>query len=327
MRSSISSSKPIELALGVVLVCLSFASTWVDAWSWQPGMSDGIAPEMQRKVESTDPEWVFVGNSELEFGIDEGVLAEALGPRAVVLSQRGSRSSHWYLMLKHHVFGRGARPHTVVVFGDRDALIGRPPRADNSTALVQHMRGDENEVVRKVFADSGGSFLVALWNSDRERKRRRWLDRVAELGLDLVFDASGAELRAAASEQVFAQGQMRRAKRPERALPVAELAPERAAQAGTRAALEATLLPEIIDLCRRHEARLIFVSAPLRADSPRYDTFRNPALPGYLAEHGATWIPADSFEIPASDYVDSYHLNHEASRRFTRDLAARLERL
>lgn len=99
------------------------------------------------RLNSLQPEFVFIGNSMLETRIDPVYLTHLLDGRvAISLAVLGSQSAIWYLQLKNLVAASDVPPRTVFVFF-REDLITRPLEAldgrnhDVIESLLQN--GDE----------------------------------------------------------------------------------------------------------------------------------------------------------------------------------------
>lgn len=82
--------------------------------------------ETFKRIQATQPEFVFIGDSLLGYSIDAPLLETILGGRKIeVLWHGGAASAAWYLYLKNFVVGAGIHPRRVFIF-IHDAVLTDP---------------------------------------------------------------------------------------------------------------------------------------------------------------------------------------------------------
>lgn len=93
------------------------------------------------KLRADRPEWVLVGNSQLNSRVDPDYLEKLCGHPLYKLSFSATKSAMWYLMVRTIVVPSGVKPKVVTVFfRDRDLM--RPTmRAGDNHEMIERLNG------------------------------------------------------------------------------------------------------------------------------------------------------------------------------------------
>ena len=93
------------------------------------------------KLRDDRPEWVLVGNSQLNSRVDAAYLEELCGHPLYKLSFSATKSAMWYLMVRTIVVPSGVKPKVVTVFfRDRD-LVRPTMRAADNHEMIERLNG------------------------------------------------------------------------------------------------------------------------------------------------------------------------------------------
>jgi hypothetical protein len=237
---------------------------------------------------------LLLGNSLLDDGVDLDDLRRRLGPgvRAGRFVVESSTYFDWLYGLRH-LFGRGARPRTVVLVMSARQWLTTATRGEVTAGLMVDRR-DLTRLAADVGLDNTKTSNLAFasvsnYYANRAEIRKWLLGRVVP-GLDALSPR-------------FAP--------PAPPLPSGELAGR---QAGPR-------LTAIRDLCEGHGARLVVVVPPT-------GTGPEGGVDG-IVEAGAragvaVLVPVAEGRLSAEHYRDGFHLNELGRAVFTEALASQL---
>ncbi len=262
------------------------------------------------RLNSVQPEFVFLGNSLLETRIDPNRLNELLNDRAAVsLAVEGSQSAVWYLQLKSLVAASDSPPDTVFVFFHND-LITKPQEA---------LDGRNSDLIESLVTGDGAEFEEILDSSrTAHQKTVATLQQVYPLqehgtaardGLSeaaaALFPSSRSELSSRADDAFAFQHR----REPE----VTDELPE--ASKPFQEAVSNSFLPTMLQVAEEAGIRLVFVRVQARPNedgSPNQSEsmrFYAQDLGYYLKANGADYV--DFTGNPAVDaalYYDSFHI-------------------
>jgi len=239
---------------------------------------DATAPD----VSTTAASVMLIGNSAVVTNLEDAPL-EAHGVH--VIAQLGTDAPMWYVQARAQLEQAPALEHLVVVASLYHLGSTRP-----SPTLHPHLRSEEPVLSAKVFSDASPPWWWAI-DHRRELLRR---DTLLTLMAPVVEPLTALEIQTALKRtQSFDD-------RQGVALPLTPPTSD--------PALEATLVPDLLDLLRASGVELIIAEAPLHPKNPHraYPAFRADLQALAAAEGDVTWLAAP--EHPGGDFQDPWHL-------------------
>ncbi len=112
--------------LAAVVPIAATVTTWAP-----PGRlvdrDDYVDFQYARKIDAVRPGILLLGNSVLDWGVDEHLLGELLGTPVLKIGIGGSASAWWYLLVKNVLPAANHRPDVLVRMRTRRAAEGEPP--------------------------------------------------------------------------------------------------------------------------------------------------------------------------------------------------------
>ncbi|MDP2304677.1 MAG: hypothetical protein Q8P18_01450 [Pseudomonadota bacterium] len=330
----------VAIALAILLPLATLAIPL--AWWARPDPEASLAPVAagMEKSLANDPEVVLLGASKVYTDLDQAALAGALAssPDEVKpLNLSGTTAPVWYAVLKNRVYGTGKKPKLILVYSTFDWALAARPSGETERAVLLAQMGSDEEVLRRksLGAGAGG----AMW--DRVRRRRTeshaammGLVRDAAVGFTLATPgaapagegrvAAGAALAAPALDALFGMEAGLDLSAANRAIPIVEEARKQAA-ASTR--LEDTLLPDFLEMAAAHDAKIVFIHAPVRLSS-EFGFQVEPQLMRdavqAINDAGAGYVDLRELRLGDAAFGDAAHLNRVGRDTLTRALIERL---
>lgn len=284
---------------------------------------------------SASADLVLLGNSLLDEGVDENLLAELTGRRTLKLTHGGAASAWWYLVFKNIIATAPQKPRTVVLFF-RDINLTNATRHTTGPwrAILEDMANPrEPDLDRLVYLGQRSPLIRSLVrHSSLYQQRERahaWLDRGIKRRLIAPLLRLPPNGPARAIERVFADERMDGDLLTLRQIAAANERSARAFRFAPRC--RESFLPLIIDLAAREKIELICVRMKRRrdldpgAESTRLKTYVAD-LRAFLESRGVPLIDfTPRTEIGPEYYGVGDHFNRETGRpHFTHLLAAAL---
>lgn len=90
-----------------------------------PQLDDYIQRRYRNTVDEIRPNFVLIGDSVLELGVNQDQLTELTGKKAYKIGLFGAASAEWYLIFKNNILQADYRPETVIIFF-RDTILTAP---------------------------------------------------------------------------------------------------------------------------------------------------------------------------------------------------------
>ncbi|MGC6494185.1 MAG: hypothetical protein ACON5B_15225, partial [Myxococcota bacterium] len=258
-------------------------AVWVPSTTWMYGQVDfdTHALRLEAELAASEAEVLVLGSSLANRGIDEDVLADALGLReeqVLVLQLPHASVAHHYAVLKNRVFAEGHRPRVVVVAAAMNAMLHHELLTfqPNLDRLVDQMGPDEPVLGARVFGLSSPTQLQ--WMVARERAgawRASILEGLADAFVGWSTDRNAYEveqLTTKINEQVFDDAAMDYDLHEEVATGVGRKgARMRAIDLPPFELRTHGLLDVMQALATAHEASLVWVRMPLPPSSQALD--------------------------------------------------------
>lgn len=325
----------VAAVLGPLLILLPPLAWW--ARPTEPTPPDATAQRIEKAMAS-DPDVVLIGASKAWTDLDPALLAKELGlpPGAVGrANMSGSRAAVWYAILENRVFGTGATPRLVVIYGGFESLVQAEPASEGERSmLLAQMGADEPVLRRKALGEDNAASEV--W--ERVRKRRTdlhhdgmgWLRDGAvglilgEPGADGII-AAGNRIAGPALERLFGLDAAIDVSGAHRAIPVVEA--ERSNLVKEQASLDDTLIPDLVELVQSHGARLLIGVAPNRPGMDKPGAWAPELLPAAVAlfnEKGVGFTDLRDLGLGDAAFGDAVHLNQSGRLQMTHALAERI---
>jgi hypothetical protein len=301
-----------------------------------------FTPQIKRihidKISRYQAELVLIGDSVLLLGVDSEQLTQELGKETYSMSEPGSGSAIWYLMLKNMILESLPRPKYVLILF-RDTMLTSPTYRTTGRylALVDDYAKSDEPLVHQL------AYINAMTPLDRWTEQylplysARWqirteLDRsIRYTGPRLLLDCS-LKCTDAAMDSVFGAGEVDVAAL-NRAVEEAEESFYEPAMMDFEGQIDRSFLPAMLQLARENGFTLIFVrtktlSYPELASEPAGLRRYMEALEAYLKNNGAYYIDfAHDERIKESYFYDLKHLTEEGKAAFTPMLAEKLKPL
>ena len=247
-------------------------------------------------LEKARPRVLLIGDSMLETRIDPHEINKLASERWEVLSQAGSSSAIWFLMMKNLIAAQSAPPRVVIIFF-RERQLTRPAQRTGGgyrKTIQTYMRGSEPEI-EKVLAASNQRqqtwperLSLALYPV--QWRQEAWRDKLQNRALDIV--ASSKEFRAIreGTREIFSLRNLRKDtgedfESEDRAQRELEPKDENFSTAITR-----SFLPAILEIARKKDIHLI--------------CFRVKGKPRATGEPGRASVEFLAYERELRDYLE-----------------------
>jgi len=110
--------------------------------------SPEIRKTVQTEIEQFNPEILLLGNSVLEEGIDQGQFEQITASRTMKVSEQGTTSAYWYLVIKNNIIAAKNPPKYILLFF-LDNLLTRPDFAvmGDYMPIIDELAGDHEEIL------------------------------------------------------------------------------------------------------------------------------------------------------------------------------------
>lgn len=289
-------------------------------------------------IEENRVDFVLVGDSVLEQGVDTMALSELIDAPAYPIAVPGSKSAFWYLILKNVILEAQYRPsHVVIVF--RDTMLTLPNFHVDGGYIIELDQ----------FATAHEDFLVEHAYLNFMNPLERWgLGHFPLYGsrqhlteaADRYSSNTLARLLLSCDDECVERGMATahhvtnvRDDFRDEALEGDEAMLFTRRAMNFKASVETSFLPEIIRLAKENGIRLVFVHArtqqfPSEAAEPAALRKYKRDLAAYLLENG---IPLLDFShdprLTAEYFEDIVHMNDAGKAIFTQMLAEALQEL
>lgn len=314
-------------------------AVWVPSTTWMYGQVDfdTHALRLEAELAASEAEVLVLGSSLANRGIDEDVLADALGLReeqVLVLQLPHASVAHHYAVLKNRVFAEGHRPRVVVVAAAMNAMLHHELLTfqPNLDRLVDQMGPDEPVLGARVFGLSSPTQLQ--WMVARERAgawRASILEGLADAFVGWSTDRNAYEveqLTTKINEQVFDDAAMDYDLHEEVATGVGRKgARMRAIDLPPFELRTHGLLDVMQALATAHEASLVWVRMPLPPSSQALDVVSpelEDAALSWWEELGSGFLDMRTLPLGELDFEDSRHLSPEGAQVLSQSLGEAL---
>jgi hypothetical protein len=299
----------------------------------------------QDRIAIKKPEFVFIGNSMLATRIDPEVLSDLAGAgRSHLIVEGGTRSVHWFLILKNQVIASGSPPRFVFIFFRDNALTMPLSRTTGKyRAIMERLSLAHEPEVENVLRVNGdwryhlrsSLFFVYPMQAHRQYARNAIGQGAAILVMpDLVVGSVASRIGLASEENVRSTKIRYKAMKSKvndlfhytklRISDVDEMSEDREAQR-FGAVVDNSFLPAMIDLASKSGIKLVFVRIkPREATLGRVS--ESTALAQYLSEldqyvtsqgHIMEDMAQDS-TITYDMYLDNGHILPEYKHTYTK---------
>ncbi len=327
---------PAVLAVLGPLVVFALAATLLEVGDTTPD-----SRRVRGNFACENADIVITGSSRARTDIDPDQLAQALAPpphHAMAATVHGSNAPVWYAVLKNGIFARGCRPDLIIVYDIADKLFAADVLPDERIRLLApYLTGDDPVIEERIYGKAKRNW----WTKQREkvaRMRESWMATLAAWATGLMFVPHEGETRVQQGRRiltglfdgVFAGEKLRKVDGQERVqvMPAGVQLPEQRDVLAKHP--DDTFLPAIIELVRRHGARVLVARAP-SPPSRRGAEHTSPELARGCAARvtrlGAAYVDLRSDDVRDAWYADVRHMNALGRRYVTQTLADHIRRL
>lgn len=125
-----------------------------------------IRKTVQEEIEQYEPEIILLGNSILEKGINLKLFEELTGIKTLKISEQGTTSAYYYLMIKNNIITARTYPKYLIIFF-LENLLTRPDFAvtGDYQVLLDEIAGDDEQVLwQKAYANNQNSLVGNINN-------------------------------------------------------------------------------------------------------------------------------------------------------------------
>jgi len=281
------------------------------------------------------PPIVVVGNSIADAALDEGLLAGLTGSDATCIHKGAALSAWVYMAVKNLVIPHDPKARLLVyVFTDNELTRPSGNTGGHSTPLLADVAEEHEPLVERLaFLGGLGGTAYYLHRYVPLMRSRGPAQQALALGIKTVVvgPLTGRDLPAMERSVAYAFS-------AEKMSPAQSTLRQREAesrmalhQEGFRGLVDASFVPPLIEICRRHGIRLVFLRQPTRRQvrrrvtaTTRYDREQS----AYFDERGIPFLDyLGSEELGLEDFHDYAHLNARGRERLTRHVAQRLQEL
>lgn len=299
-----------------------------------PTFTPRIKDEHIKAIDANRPEFVLIGDSTLEEGVDQTLLTSELHEETYKLSVRGSATAAWYLVMKNVVMKSAHRPkYIVILFRDTmltvpyfrttgrylellDDYAGKNEPVLNELAFINQMNPVE-KIMEQYLPLYGMRWDI---RTGLEHRLRYMAPSIINCQKDCAEDAVhsifGRELDTIALNQMIEDS-------------VDSLySPD---EMNFDRHIDTSFLPVMIDLAEDNNTSLVFVRTgtlnfPTVESEPQALKNYINLLGAYLADHDNVYFLDLAYDerIDASFFVDSVHFNAHGKELFTPILADEL---
>ena len=323
-----------RLALFLVVVALALGTVVAGSHALPAPERERFDRETARRVRKRKPDLVLLGNSMVNSRFHEATLRELLRPlRVMVIGVPGSKTAHWYLMLKNQILAGKHRPQRVLIFFYGEELTQPEARATGAeTWRAERVSPEDDPVVtRKLAPDWHDPIARLSWQLGRlvpvgrvrarsEGPTHAWATQVSAW-LQPEPDESA---RSTAINGLFELDALRTSSAQPEPEPRGGLFGLAGRKLSFAEQMERSFVPDILALARDAKVNLVFLHIRERASAegqplpPGYPEYLK-RIQHYLNERGVGFVDLTPNEWEqASFYGENSHLKHRVRGRYTR---------
>lgn len=273
-------------------------------------------------------EVVVIGNSQAFSAVDHNQLAERLGAPGTGWTSTlpGLHADGAYAVLKYRIFGAGARPKIVVLPMSLSHLLDvTPPQPHNLAKLQDHIPGSDPVLDAKVF---GTAASWPRWNrmvAQVQTARDQLLEQLTSTPLRLAGVADPAARMDAAREAALGKVAGANLAKQVQVMPTGNARPAASTTLAVKAGgLEATLLPDLVALCKAHGAQLVIATVPQQAQFLGASPEDARDVAAWLQAQGVPFLHLEQVPIPPDGWLDPGHISGKGQVVYTDELARRI---
>ena len=262
----------------------------------------GLAPPPRRPfddkalklLQKNKPTCVLLGDSMLGTRIEEKVLSQLASERCFVLSQPGSSSATWYLMMKNLVTAQTPPPRTVIILYRNRQLTLPAHRAEGEyrKSMEPYMQGPEPLIDRLVIpSQKPPGLLEGAVNAiyPLERQRENVVDKMQSWALDLVASSREYDRIRDSAKILFSPKNLRTGTLVDEQEDGGQLSLDPDTH-DFEQSVGASFLPVILEIARSHNIQLVF-----------YEVKRRPRPDGGYGEESVT---APAYRVALRAYLE-----------------------
>ncbi len=302
-------------------------------WSSRVGLLDSpdqasappLLPHIRALLEHDlprDPPVLVLGNSQAEAALDEEALGRALGvgrDGVVMATMRSTRAPFAMALLARWL--DIAHPKLVLVPMSLEHLLDVTPPTGQQRQFFDEVHTTSVPALdAKVFGSTWPRWDKAIASVQAERDAA--LEHLTSLPLRWTGAQDPAARMDRARDAVFGELGGAQFVLNARMIPVVE---REAREAGAIGDLDATLLPDVLELARAHGVKIVIITVPQQAKHLSTQPEQVRALAEYVHERGGGFVHLETVQVPTNGWVDLAHLNATGASAFTDALAAALE--
>ncbi len=301
-----------------------------------PTFTPRVKNEHIKAIDENRPEFVLIGDSTLEEGVEQSLLTQTLGRKTYKLSVRGSASAAWYLVMKNVIMKSTHHPKYVVILF-RDTMLTVPYFRTTGRYLElldDYARKNEPVLIELAFVNQMNPAEKIMeqylplygmrWDIRAELDHRLRYTAPSLIGCqkdcadDSVHSIFGRELDMIALNQMI-----------EDSVDSLYLPDEM----DFARHIDTSFLPVMIDLAEDNNTTLIFVRtgtlnnyAPVNSEPLALKNYIK-SLNTYLSGHDNVYFLDFAYDprIDTSFFADSVHFNAHGKELFTPILASELQ--
>ena len=319
------------IALGIVAVTLVTYKPKANFHAVSYSESDYLK-KMSASLNSARPEVLFIGNSMLECGLNDGLFGQLTETRTIKMFRGGSASAVWYLYFKNLITKIENKPDKVILYF-RDKILTMPDFRTDGKYLdyIRMITTNDEPVLELVLHNDGISisdsfmlkYLPFVYERADTREKLSSFIRGRSIEATTLYSAGYSDL---ALKEVFQPGNMDKS-----LFTIAQLeAEEEIGNVSERFQdqLEKSFLPHIVELVNQNDIELILVRVRKRMyaegkSEPQYMKEYIADLQAYLDSNNVKLLDyTHCDEIDITMFENGDHLTKQKGKdTFTRILA------
>ena len=295
-----------------------------------PVFSADIRKDFQNLIDEQQPQVLLLGNSVINWGMDESQFAQLTSQKTLKFGFRGTASAYWYLMIKSNIATASKPPRYLLLFF-LDNLLTIPNFGVNGAyhPMIDEIAG-ENETVllQKAYMnllDPVEGYLDSHFPFFGERQTLKdKVDNRLKYTLPRLFQNCAKPCLDKALDAVFDEKNMLPLMLQQNAINLGRWSVD---EWDFNALVEKSFIPDMIQITREKRIKLIFVRGKndrvmtLEDESPDMRKYFQD-MADYLKKEGVPLLdiahdPALTLEM----FLDDMHLNPQGKLVFTRLVA------
>lgn len=322
----------LAAALAVVLPALLLIVVF--QWLARPDSAalDTQMQSVRASLEKSPPDVIVLGNSIARANVDPARVSAATKtdgspPRAVAkLAIGGTPPPVWFAMARNGVYEAGFDPKVIVVVSTlKTMFFARVTTTDEAQRLREIIGTEDADILRKA---TGRKWLWPPLERAAARRvdlRDRIVSRWAEVAVGSDVEGRPARERIdAATAAVFDADGAVDLDLFQRVIPVLQ-DPNALAHVERDTPIEETFLPDLAQLARDHEARLVLVRVPVSRSKPHADSdARLGELIAWANTEGVGYVDLSELDVQERHFRDGEHLNAKGAEIFSKALGQAL---